>query len=284
MRNPSVRRSNAHPRPEDLGRMTTAELRDALESALDSMGEDGYDNSVVSAYLDELNRREPVPQHPSAQESYDAFKQKLSAIIPDSGGGRSPFRARRAGARRILRNGLVAAVIVAVCLLVGVMAAQAAGVDILGTLARWTDSVFTFGEIYEPESGPSGEPGLSSTAIDTIESYLPNVPPEFTAGEPFVSIDSQNGDIEYSILYTGGNNRIQFKAVYRDIFHSIQYEKDVENVELYDLGNSDCYIFQNNGSYIAAWQIDNFEYSISTDIGINELKEIIDFYIREAQL
>ena len=123
MRNPSVGRSNAHPRPEDLGRMTTAELRDALESALDSMGEDGYDNSVVSAYLDELNRREPVPQHPSAQESYDAFKQKLSAIIPDSGGGRSPFRARRAGARRILRTGLVAAVIVAVCLLVGVMAA-----------------------------------------------------------------------------------------------------------------------------------------------------------------
>lgn len=164
MRNPSVGRSNAHPRPEDLGRMTTAELRDALESALDSMGEDGYDDSVVSAYLDELNRREPVPQHPSAQKSYDAFKQKLSAIIPDSGGGRSPFRARRAGARRILRTGLVAAVIVAVCLLVGVMAAQAAGVDILGTLARWTDSVFTFGEIYEPESDPSGEPGLSSTA------------------------------------------------------------------------------------------------------------------------
>ena len=279
MRNPSVGRSNAHPRPEDLGRMTTAELRDALESALDSMGEDGYDNSVVPAYLDELNRREPVPQHPSAQESYDAFKQKLSAIIPDSGGGRSPFRARRAGARRILRTGLVAAVIVAVCLLVGVMAAQAAGVDILGTLARWTDSVFTFGEIYEPESDPSGEPGLSSTAIDTIESYLPNVPPEFTASEPFVNGNSLNGDFEYSIEYTSDINCIQFRAIQRDVRHDIQYEKDVKNVELYSTGKFDYYIFTNYDSYSVAWASDDYEYSISTDININQLKEILNSYI-----
>lgn len=279
MRNPSVGRSNAHPRPEDLGRMTTAELRDALESALDSMGEDGYDDSVVSAYLDELNRREPVPQHPSAQESYDAFKQKLSAIIPDSGGGRSPFRARRAGARRILRTGLVAAVIVAVCLLVGVMAAQAAGVDILGTLARWTDSVFTFGEIYEPESDPSGEPGLSSTAIDTIESYLPNVPPEFTASEPLIYVRPLTGNIEYSVYYISGNSHIQFKAVQHLSSHGIQFEKDVKNVELYNLGGINCYIFTNNNLCVAAWTIDEFEYSISMDTSINDLKTIIDSYI-----
>ena len=279
MRNPSVGRSNAHPRPEDLGRMTTAELRDALESALDSMGEDGYDNSVVSAYLDELNRREPVPQHPSAQKSYDAFKQKLSAIIPDSGGGRSPFRARRAGARRILRTGLVAAVIVAVCLLVGVMAAQAAGVDILGTLARWTDSVFTFGEIYEPESDPSGEPGLSSTAIDTIESYLPNVPPEFTASEPLIYVRPLTGNIEYSVYYISGNSHIQFKAVQHLSSHGIQFEKDVKNVELYNLGGINCYIFTNNNLCVAAWTIDEFEYSISMDTSINDLKTIIDSYI-----
>lgn len=279
MRNPSVGRSNAHPRPEDLGRMTTAELRDALESALDSMGEDGYDDSVVSAYLDELNRREPVPQHPSAQESYDAFKQKLSAIIPDSGGGRSPFRARRAGARRILRTGLVAAVIVAVCLLVGVMAAQAAGVDILVTLARWTDSVFTFGEIYEPESDPSGEPGLSSTAIDTIESYLPNVPPGFVSDEPFTYFDVESGDLEYTVRYTGENHHIHFKAIQHDLSHDILFEKDIKSVEIYTLGAIDFYIFTNNNLQVAAWATDEFEYSISTDVSVSELKRIIDSYI-----
>ncbi len=276
MRNPSVGRSNAHPRPEDLGRMTTAELRDALESALDSMGEDGYDDSVVSAYLDELNRREPVPQHPSAQESYDAFKQKLSAIIPDSGGGRSPFRARRAGARRILRTGLVAAVIVAVCLLVGVMAAQAAGVDILGTLARWTDSVFTFGEIYEPESDPSGEPGLSSTAIDTIESYLPNVPPEFTAGEPFVYIDAYS--IVYSINFSTFENTIQFEAVKSADKSSRLYEKDLNGVEQYSFNDVDYYIFANNSTNVVVWYADDFEYSIFSDIGVDSLKHIINHY------
>ena len=276
MRNPSVGRSNAHPRPEDLGRMTTAELRDALESALDSMGEDGYDNYVVSAYLDELNRREPVPQHPSAQESYDAFKQKLSAIIPDSGGGRSPFRARRAGARRILRTGLVAAVIVAVCLLVGVMAAQAAGVDILGTLARWTDSVFTFGEIYEPESDPSGEPGLSSTAIDTIESYLPNVPPEFTAGEPFIDINPIDGRVAYSNIFTCGTARIQFEVVEYNITPRLLYEKNTDVVEFCHINGVDCYIIENNNSYIAIWHSGGFEYSVSTNGNINELKKLIN--------
>ena len=274
MRNPSVGRSNAHPRPEDLGRMTTAELRDALESALDSMGEDGYDNSVVSAYLDELNRREPVPQHPSAQESYDAFKQKLSAIIPDSGGGRSPFRARRAGARRILRTGLVAAVIVAVCLLVGVMAAQAAGVDILGTLARWTDSVFTFGEIYEPESDPSGEPGLSSTAIDTIESYLPNVPPEFTAGEPFVFSDIRTNSIWYNLIYTSSENYIQFEATC-GIASNAFYEKDNSAVNAHSIGNVDYYVFSNNDHSVAVWSINGWKYSISTDLSTYELNIIM---------
>ena len=61
--------------------------------------------------------------------------------------------------------------------------------------------------------------------------------------------------------------------------HDIQYEKDVKNVELYSTGKFDYYIFTNYDSYSVAWASDDYEYSISTDININQLKEILNSYI-----
>lgn len=52
--------------------------------------------------------------------------------------------------RKMWKTALLAATI-ALCLLFSIVAAQAAGFDVLGALARWTDDVFTFG-IIQPKT------------------------------------------------------------------------------------------------------------------------------------
>lgn len=279
---PSEGRGGAHLSPEILDKMTADELQDALDKALDSMDDETYDHSVITAYLDALERKYPLPRHPSAQESYEAFRNKLSNIVPDSAEKPSNFNRGRPRARRILRSGLIAAVI-AVSLFLGMIAAQAAGVDVFGAIARWTDSVFSFGEI-EPEHSVSATAAstgdqLPPSAREAIEAYLPQVPSDFVAGEPFVYVNSLNDDIVYSILYTNGDNSIQFEAIKHDADElNLLYEKNISRVTSYTSGELDFYIFENNNSSIAAWHCEGFEYSISTNCTIQELTRLIDAY------
>ncbi len=278
---PSEGRGGAHLSPEILDKMTAGELQDALDKALDSMDDETYDHSVITAYLDALERKNPLPRHPSAQESYEAFRNKLSNIVPDSAEKPSNFNRGRPRARRILRSGLIAAVI-AVSLFLGMIAAQAAGVDVFGAIARWTDSVFSFGEI-EPEHSVSATAAstgdqLPPSAREAIEAYLPQVPSDFVAGEPFIYVDYSTDNIVYSIEYISHDNRIQFNVVEYNEEPKILYEKDWNSVESYSSSNLNCYIFNNNDFSVAAWYIDKFEYSLSTNIGVESLKQIIDSY------
>lgn len=276
---PSEGRGGAHLSPEILDKMTAGELQDALDKALDSMDDETYDHSVITAYLDALERKNPLPRHPSAQESYEAFRNKLSNIVPDSAEKPSNFNRCRPRARRILRSGLIAAVI-AVSLFLGMIAAQAAGVDVFGAIARWTDSVFSFGEI-EPEHSVSATAAstgdqLPPSAREAIEAYLPQVPSDFVAGEPILYIDPRTGGIGYSVRFINGESIIQYQAIQYEDNPLLLYEKDANNVKHHNSSGFECYIFANNSSFVAAWYSGEFEYSISTNTTYAELIEVID--------
>ena len=50
--------------PERLNPMTAAQLERELEAALEAMTEAEYDPAVIDAYLDALDRKAPMPDHP----------------------------------------------------------------------------------------------------------------------------------------------------------------------------------------------------------------------------
>ena len=106
---------------EGLDAMTTAELTEGLEALCETMSEENYNGVLVGAYLDALDRKAPVPDAPSAEESHAAFLRRIGGLSGEGGGARS-----RRTPRRLFRGGLVAAVLV-VCLFSGMVAAQAAG-------------------------------------------------------------------------------------------------------------------------------------------------------------
>lgn len=71
------------PTREQLDAMSTAELLEALEQTLFSMTEENYDGELLDAYLDELDRKSPMPEHPATQEVTVEYIETLLPTVPD---------------------------------------------------------------------------------------------------------------------------------------------------------------------------------------------------------
>ena len=105
---------------EKLDSMSVAELLELLESINETMTEDNFDDELVEACLDAIDRKSPMPEYPSTDESLKAFEAKLHTAR-----GTEPELMVRQPRHRFARVGLIAAV-VAVCLFSGMIAVQAA--------------------------------------------------------------------------------------------------------------------------------------------------------------
>ena len=281
--------------PERLKTMSPSELEQAMEDALSIMTEEDYDPAVIEAYLNALDNQAPMPVYPDAKTSYTDFQQKVRSLSDDPA-VQGMQKRRHVRLHRILRVGLVAALTVA-CLFGSMVAAQAAGVDVFGALARWTESAFSFGPIQSERTvEASSTPGelvsiseypselpaeyqelwaeLRARGVDgfMFPTYIPDgfqvedsdlyVPPEFNKVDFVVWYENGSGDITYSILYDKNSSRV--------------YEKDARDVEVYEHEGKEYYIFSNLDRNTAAWNTGDLEYSLSTSLDVSELKNILN--------
>ena len=117
---------------EKLDSMSTAELLELLESINETMTEDNFDDELITACLDALDRKSPMPEYPSTERAWRSFEDKVELDKRASGGdsGTTANRPKRR-AKRTLRTILVAAIIV-FCLFSCMLVAQAAGVEFGG--------------------------------------------------------------------------------------------------------------------------------------------------------
>ena len=261
------------PSAGQLDSMSTAELLEGMEQALYSMTEETYDAELIDAYLEALERKSPMPEHPTADESYERFRARVgelnAAVNPQS----APARRTRPGPRRALRTVLVA-VITAACLLSCMVVAQAAGVDVFGSIARWTDDLFGFGDVEDMEATPAPTESTEIT-IEYIESLLPVVPDGFVMGEPIIFRDDISGILEYSISFTSDTNYITFNAVEQYEDTASLYQKDSSNVDIIYIDDIKFYTFMNNDYASAAWRTGSLECCIITNLSIDELSQIL---------
>ena len=255
--------------------MSTAELLEALEQTLFSMTEENYDGELLDAYLDELDRKSPMPEHPATDESYERFKARVgkmnAAINPLES---APAASAKPKPRHTALRTALVAVIAAACLLSCMVVVQAAGLDVFGSIARWTDSLFGFGAIGEPAASPSPT-GTQEVTVEYIETLLPTVPDGFVMGEPVVFEDDVSGGIEYCVSYNSDNDYITFSAVEQYDDNISKYQKDFEDVNLIDINGQIYYVFMNNDYVSAAWRISMLECYITTNLSVDELNDII---------
>lgn len=281
-----------------LDQLSTQELEELLRADLSS-AEDGQDDAVFHIVEVMLKREmdEPTGAVPDTDAAWKEFKQYYDIpegsglslypcgdadASPSSAAGADPRpRARR---RRILwRSSLIVAAAMA-ALLCGMVAAQASGVDVFGTLGRWTNDTFRFISRYtagEPDDGMSPEYRdivRSTLAGWGAEDLFPTWSPEgFEASEPRIMSDS--GGDTLSIIFNNESDifySIQITHFYNSMDLAGEFEKDNRLVEEYISNGKLFYIFPNIDTLTATWLGEEFMVMVNGNLTIDEVKDILN--------
>lgn len=287
--------------PERLNRMSPSELADAMEEALDFMTEETYDPDIISAYLEALDRVSSIPEHPNAEEAYASFKRKLNALAgTNEAQNQPPVSTHTSGRYRIWHTGLAAALIVVV-LFGSMMIAQALGLDVFGAIARWTEEAFSFGAL--PTDKASNNPSTKSEERPVNSQYtevpaeysdikaamekrgipfcFPKIPAGFEVVQTLMYTMPSTEKIQFSVGYMKNDDFISFEFSQYDGAPKTVYEKDKNNVEVFNYNNIPHYIFRNEGDTVAVWLNGDLEYSVSSNTDSIDLKQIIRSFYEE---
>ena len=280
-----------------LDQLSTQELEELLRADLSS-AEDGQDDAVFHIVEVMLKREmdEPAGAVPDTDAAWKEFKQYYDIpegsglslypcgdadAIPSSAAGADPRpRARR---RRILwRSSLIVAAAMA-ALLCGMVAAQASGVDVFGTLGRWTNDTFRFISRYtvgEPDDGMSPEYRdivRSTLAGWGAEDLFPTWSPEgFEAVEPQIVSDTSGSTLSVGFDHSGEFYSVEITHFYDSADLPRIFEKDSRLVEEYTSNGRLFYIFPNIDTLTATWFKDDFMIMISGNLTSDEITDIVD--------
>lgn len=194
----------------------------------------------------------------------------------------------------VRRTVLVAAAAIA-CMLAVMVTAQAAGVDVFGAMARWTEDVFSFGPV-EPNSQVSDEParetaGQKAEPPDTgfaslqeafdaygmVEVHEPTWLPEgytldgvdvLAVDDPFLR--------SFSASYTDSRGRVGIGIMSYEGEPATQVQKIDGPVESVEKKGMMFYHIENSVGRTIAWYSDQYEYYLSGDAEDDILWKIAD--------
>lgn len=263
---------------DELVRMRTEELEEILR--LDSYGEGGYSTEDILYILELVENREREQGQPCADvdRAWQAFQKDY---LPQ----RKDKKSRWTG----LRRGMGATAAALALVVVGLLTAQAAGWDVLGSLGKWNDDIFTFGslETETPTDGgpvesvpasqePSQQPEVISYEIveyDDLQEALDaggitevRAPAWLPEGCQFIEA-TQLKDLNGAIYQISASFQRKEDVLALDIFKSRTFLADVEKmkglVEITDLHGQTVYIIQNLYDYTVAWQTGGYECYLS---------------------
>ena len=271
-----------------LEAMTEEELTDGLNEALESMTEENYDPALIDAYLAALDRKAPMPEVPDSEAAFANFKTKLLQTFPAEDKTDSPSRKTNS----VWRIGLIA-ILTVICLMGGMVAAQASGVDVFGAIARWTDNIFSLGTIISEGAGDeSGDSRLGSSFDDTeryeslqeaLDAYGITEfrePAWLPDGYEFESVQVKFWPNDGSLIgiqarYFDGSNFLQIQLEYYEGSANIQVEKTYTSLETFLVDGLTVYLLQNISSNSAAWVTEHYECYIIGTVEKQVLKQIV---------
>lgn len=270
--------------------MSTAELEQILR--LDFQASDGTASDLDAIlYIADLLAKRNGPSDPDAawerfQTQYRPYADGRSLYDWDDGGGiPAPEAAQTPPVsvrpRRLRRLAVLAAVLAA--LLLGGMAAQAAGVDILGVFALWTDENFRFVPMDPDEASGAGTdpetPGQQQPILQTLglDGLFPTWCPEgFFPGS--TNITELNNSISANVSFYGD---VRYYSVVVQQFLQPQtstgtFEKDDTPVEEYVHNGWVFYILSNLDTLTATAYDGTYMIMISGSLTREEIKAVID--------
>ena len=196
--------------------------------------------------------------------------------------------------KQVRRTVLVAAAAVA-CMLAVMVTAQAAGVDVFGAMARWTEDIFSFGQIV-PDSQVSDDPAQETAGQETeapnaeftslqeafdaygmTEIHEPSWLPE---GYALSRIDVLAVDDPFmrtfSASYTDGEGLIGIGVISYEGEPATQVQKTDVPVESVEKNGVMFYHIENSVGRTIAWCSDQYEYYIHSNEGKDILWQVAE--------
>ena len=293
-----------------LDQLSTEQLMELLRADYESK-ENGCDDVVfhILEVMEEREKQASSSQLPDQEEAWDEFQQYYN--IPEGDGmslypsqteckeqaaspetpAHEPGKAK-VHTRRWLKPVLAVAAVVAV-LFTGMVAAQAAGFDVFGAIARWTNETFRFVMTSEENSGDSNiiantdtaSEGPYSTLVAAFEEngFPVELVPKWYPAKYKISESSFTSSELCDLINTKFSNKDdQFYSIVITRYHSSEalnfytFEKDNAGVEAYSNKGYTFYILSNLNSVTATWSDGCLVETISGNLSIDELKLMID--------
>jgi len=256
-----------------------SEVADEFERLLLEMDEDDFDPALVDIYLDVLDKKVPMPEMPSKEESYNSFNHRLLQIKPECT-SQSVLPDKQF--RRIKLAGLVA-IISTICVLSIVAVAQAAGIDVWGKIVSLTDEIFSFGTIRS--EGSKDENYESEEGYETLQEMLDmyqvaeiNAPTWIPEGYVPYKMDATCSPTDQLFIcaeYSNGTDNLLITVMNYDDEPTLQVEKTLTPSETFALNNSTVYLLENNNNNIATWVTENYQCSIVGTVDKEILQQIV---------
>lgn len=266
--------------------MTTEEL-DELLNAYFLFPDEIKDKRLIVHILEVLTERDkeiidenisdPNPSwkkflknHPSIAESisHDNEEENIDISTANPVPKKNKIFCRMAG---------IAAIIVFV-LLAGTATAYAAGIDVFGIVAHWSEETFGFmsNTIVEQKEVP---PQLESLR-DRLDNYTePSlIPTYFPPGFELENEDFYADSVMQKItcLFSNGENSLTIQyIIHITTDASVQYEMDNVEPEILEVDKTKIYIFPNVDYFTAVWLNGNIEGSIIIN-SKEELMKIVE--------
>lgn len=261
----------------DLPTLSEEELIQKMENLL--AGTFDTDAELqVQAIMDELDKRSKNAPEFDADTGWTALEEKHPLFFEDDCTFIISEKTPKHSRKKYFRISALAAALAALLAITGI--AQAAGVNIFETIARWGNDIFYFERPNANLQASSGNRYNSLCGLvisDNIaERVAPTWFPDNMAIRELSSTKKQDG-VEYYAVY--GNDTASLSISISDRITPTSppyYEKSDGVLEIYETGGIQHYIIQNNDTVTAAWTNQSFECSISTTLSVEVVKQIID--------
>ena len=273
---------------EHLNNMPIDELTDALADMWDAVDDLTYSADEMDACLEEIEQIEAAPEY-DVDASLNRFLDKHSRLVECT--SRTSEKNRPNTSRW---KPSVAAAIAVLVVLGSLVTVQAVGIDVFGAIARWTNETFRFAASSQNDDtlntdilnsnchSPDGEYGSLQEALDAVgidqNVRLQHLPDGFELAN--VSVYSLPSQVEIEAMYTS-NDRIFSLVIFRynspEVVGQTIFEKDSEDMILYDKNGITYYIMSNNQQLTAVWMPQELlTCAITGDLTVEEIEAIID--------
>ena len=279
----------------------------ALAPALSDKPEDeAYMDALEEAIIEKENEN-PTGFFPDVDQQWEQFvtyylpDQKDTALEPERTEHADPPQTNRHVPRkRVIRlrqagRTILAAAAAVICALAIMVTAQAAGVDVFGAMARWTEDVFSFGPVA-PDSQVSEDPvqeavgpeaeipdaGFASLqeAFDACGMTEVHEPGWLPKGYALDGVDVLAVDDpflrSFEAAYTDGDGVIGISIMSYDGEPATQVQKIGGPVESVEKNGIVFYHVENSVGRTITWYSDRYEYYINGGPGDNILWKVVE--------